>query len=275
MLDFQVVSDFTNFAVQNFNKAFVYITDLTSTSKFLNYTRVWIYTRVPSDVSPTSSDELPVFSFPLSSPSFTSVFFLFRTSSGQHRWAPQSFSLPHTSTQSSSVWYSGGSSMNSGWIVVEWIPSLWKKAFTLFAIGMYSAIERHVIWAEAETLAKVSKIFVQFEWSNLKVHIQPLAILHICDIQYIKTKLIHAIYFIKKTVFLRMFSSKLHLHGYWSTETRKYFFTLRIPASLQKIMCKFTHKMCCCECKCYTPFCVKFTHFLQCLKMLTNDFISG
>ena len=31
MLDFQLASFFTNFAVQNVNKAFVYITDLTST----------------------------------------------------------------------------------------------------------------------------------------------------------------------------------------------------------------------------------------------------
>ena len=31
MLDFQLVSYFTNFAVQNVNKTFVYITDLTST----------------------------------------------------------------------------------------------------------------------------------------------------------------------------------------------------------------------------------------------------
>ncbi len=31
MLDFQLVSYFTNFAVQNVNKAFVHITDLTST----------------------------------------------------------------------------------------------------------------------------------------------------------------------------------------------------------------------------------------------------
>ena len=31
MLDFQLVSYFTNFAVQNVNKAFVYVTDLTST----------------------------------------------------------------------------------------------------------------------------------------------------------------------------------------------------------------------------------------------------
>ncbi len=34
-LDFQLVSYFTNFAVQNVNKAFVYITDLTSTLNFM------------------------------------------------------------------------------------------------------------------------------------------------------------------------------------------------------------------------------------------------
>ncbi len=35
MLDFQLVSYFTNFAVQNVSKAFVYITDLTSTLNVL------------------------------------------------------------------------------------------------------------------------------------------------------------------------------------------------------------------------------------------------
>ncbi len=35
MLDVQLVSNFTNFAVQNVNKAFVYITDLTSTLKYI------------------------------------------------------------------------------------------------------------------------------------------------------------------------------------------------------------------------------------------------
>lgn len=40
-------------------------------------------------------------------------------------------------------------SKNSGWIVVEWIPSLWKNSFTFSAIFMYSDRFRHRMCADA------------------------------------------------------------------------------------------------------------------------------
>ena len=73
---------------------------------------------------------------PSSSLWFPGAFFLCLTSSGQQCWAPQSLSPPQYSAQLPSSIDSGRSSLNSGWMVVEWMPSLWKKSFTLFAIGM-------------------------------------------------------------------------------------------------------------------------------------------
>lgn len=46
-------------------------------------------------------------------------------------------------------WYNLLTSINSGWIVVECIPSLWKNSFTCSAIFMYSDKFLHLIWAEA------------------------------------------------------------------------------------------------------------------------------
>ncbi len=42
MLDFQLVSYFTNFTVQNVNKAFVYITDFTATLKKLFLKKIFV-----------------------------------------------------------------------------------------------------------------------------------------------------------------------------------------------------------------------------------------
>ncbi len=49
MLDFQLVSYFTNFAVQNVNNAFVYVTDLTST---LTQTEVLIIPHILQEPNP-------------------------------------------------------------------------------------------------------------------------------------------------------------------------------------------------------------------------------
>lgn len=40
-------------------------------------------------------------------------------------------------------------SRNSGWMVVEWMPSLWKNSLTFSAIFMYSDKLRHRMWADA------------------------------------------------------------------------------------------------------------------------------
>ena len=47
-------------------------------------------------------------------------------------------------------------STNSGWIVVEWIPSLWKNSFTFSAIFMYSDKLRQRMCAEAIIRSPVS-----------------------------------------------------------------------------------------------------------------------
>ena len=47
-------------------------------------------------------------------------------------------------------------STNSGWIVVEWMPSLWKNSFTFSAIFMYSERLRQRMCAEAITRSPVS-----------------------------------------------------------------------------------------------------------------------
>ena len=73
-------------------------------------------------------------------------------SPGQHFWAAQFSFCPHARTHSVSFL---SSQTNSGWIVVEWMPSLWKNLLILLAMLMYSSGDRQVMWADADQ--KISK----------------------------------------------------------------------------------------------------------------------
>ena len=69
--------------------------------------------------------------------SVVTITVLRKSSPGQHFCAAQFWSNPHSRTHSLSELTSDSwSLMNSGWIVVEWIPSSWKNFLMELAIPM-------------------------------------------------------------------------------------------------------------------------------------------